>query len=285
MMSPDGMEPEPDKDNAVAKAFRLLEALAAHERAQRVSELARELGMAKSNVHRLLKTLIALGHVRQNEHGLYHTTIRLWEVGSRVVGRLLVQRAAGDHLKALAAKSQEETQLAILDGGEAVFIQAIEAVHPVRPAPVLGRRAALHCTSVGKAILAHQPDDVIRAALRRLHAYTPRTITTSERLRAELGEIRRRGYAMNLGEWNPGVHGIAAPIISPDGSVGASVSVVGPSERLQARRLRDLAPLVTGAAQAIALSLAYLSARPEQLPERRRRGQPSQAPEPPAAAE
>jgi DNA-binding IclR family transcriptional regulator len=223
--------------------------------------------------------------VRQNEHGLYHTTIRLWEVGSRVVGRLLVQRAAGDHLKALAAKSQEETQLAILDGDEAVFIQAIEAVHPVRPAPVLGRRAALHCTAVGKAILAHQPDDVIRTALRRPHAYTPRTITTSERLRAELGEIRRRGYAMNLGEWNPGVHGIAAPIIGPDGSVGAAVSVVGPSERLQARRLRDLAPLVTGAAQAIALSLAYLSARPELLPERRRRGQPPYAPEPPAAAE
>jgi DNA-binding IclR family transcriptional regulator len=270
-------------EKTVAKAIKLLEALAAHERPQRVTELARELGIAKSNVHRLLQTLIELGHVRQNEHGLYLASIRLWEFGSQVAGRLAIQRAAGDHLKRLAAATAEESQLAMLDGTDTVYLQAIEAVHPVRVASVLGRRVSLHCTAVGKAILAYQPDAVIRATTRQLHSFTPRTITTSERLRAELAEIRRRGYAMNLGEWHAGIHGIGAPITSPDGTVGAAVSVIGPAERMQARKLRELAPKVVEAAEAIALSLAYVIARPEAPPERRLR-EPASAPRPPVTA-
>jgi len=258
-------------EKTVAKAFRLLEALAEHEQPQRVTELSRELGMAKSNVHRLLHSLMALGHVRQDEQGLYHASIRLWELGSRIAWRLPVQRAAGDHLKRLAAACAEETQLAILDGMDVVFIQAIEALHPVRVGPALGRRVAMHCASGGKAILAYQSEAMIRAVARQLHAFTPRTITTSERLRAELADIRRRGYAMNLGEWHHGTHGIAAPITEPDGRIAAAVSVVGPAERMQAKKLRSLAPLVVDCAAAITLHLAYEAASAEPLPERPRR--------------
>src|SRR4029077_17533789 len=100
-------------EKTVAKAFHLLEALALHERPQRVTELSRELGLAKSNVHRLLQSLIALGHVRQDDSGLYEGSIRLWELGSQIAWRLPVQRAAVDHLKHLATASAEETQLAI----------------------------------------------------------------------------------------------------------------------------------------------------------------------------
>ena len=271
-------------EKTVAKAIKLLEALAAHERPQRVTELARELGIAKSNVHRLLQTLVALGHVRQNEQGLYVASIRLWEFGSQVAGRLPIQRAAGDHLKRLAALTTEETQLAMLDGTDTVYLQAVESAHPVRIASVLGRRVSLHCTAVGKAILAYQPDAVIRAMARQLHAFTPRTITTSERLRAELAEIRRGGYAMNLGEWHAGIHGVGAPIPSPDGTVGAAISIVGPAERMHARKLRELAPKVVEAAEAIALSLAYVMARPEAPPERRLRVESASAARPPATA-
>lgn len=254
-------------EKTVAKAFKLLELLAAHERPRRVTELSRELELVKSNIHRLLRTLIELGYVRQTEHGLYQSTIRLWELGSRVAWRVPVQRAAGDHLKRLAAASAEETQLAILDGIDVVYIHAIDAVHPVRVSPALGRRAPVHCNAVGKAMLAYQPEAIIRLAAKRLVPFTPRTITTSERLRAELAEIRRRGFAMNLGEWRAGTHGIAAPIANPDGTVGAAVSVIGPVERMPANKLRSLAPMVVKAAKAIALSLAYATASPEPPPE------------------
>jgi IclR family KDG regulon transcriptional repressor len=255
-------------EKTVAKAFKLLETLAAHDRPRRVTELSRELGLVKSNTHRLLQTMIELGYVRQTEQGLYEASIRLWELGSRVAWRVPVQRAAGDHLKRLAAASAEETHLAILDGVDVVYIQAIEAVHPVRVTPTPGRRAPLHCTAVGKAILAFQSDAMIRFAAKRLEAFTPRTITTSERLRAELAEIRRRGFAMNLGEWRAGAHGIGAPIANPDGTIGAAVSVIGPAERMPAKTMRALAPMVLEAAAAIALSLAYATASPEIPPER-----------------
>ena len=255
-------------EKTVAKAFKLLEVLAAHERPRRVSELSRELDLGKSNVHRLLQTLIELGYVRQTEHGLYHASIRVWELGSRVAWRLPVQRAAGDHLKRIAAASAEETQLAILDGVDVVFIHAIEAVHPVRVGPVVGRRAPVHCAAVGKAILAYQPESVVRLAAKRLHAFTPRTITTSERLRADLAEIRRRGYAINLSEWHANTHGVAAAITNPDGTIDAAVSIIGPSERMQAKKLRILGPMVVEAAAAIGLSLAYATASPEPPPER-----------------
>ncbi len=253
-------------DKSVVKAFRLLEALAAHARPQRVTELGRELGMAKSNVHRLLRTLVELGYARQSERGLYEATLRLWERGVHVLTNLTVQRVASDHLKRLAVASAEQTNLAIRDGFDVLYVAAIEAVHVNRARPVLGRRAPIHCVACGKAILAYEPDAVMRAAAKQLQSATPRTIGTLERLRAELAEVRRRGFATNLSEWRSGVHGVAAPIAGPDGAMVAAVSIAGPAERLHAKRLRTLAPLVVEAARAISLDLAYATASAATLP-------------------
>ena len=262
-------------EQTVAKAFRLLEALAAHEEPQRVTELSRELGMAKSNVHRLLQTLIGLGYARQDQQGLYQASLRMWERGANVLAHQTVHQVAHDHLTRLAAATGEQVNLAVLDGGEMLYIATVEAAHGKRGRSmlgqrVLGRRAPLHGVATGKVILAYQSDAVMRAAAKQLHAVTPRTITTVERLRAELAEIRRSGFAMNLGEWRGGVHGIAAPIAAPDGVMSAALSIAGPAERLQARRLRTLAPLVVETAGAVALDWAYATAGAD-TPDRARR--------------
>ncbi len=258
-------------DKTVAKAFRLLEALAAHAQPRRVTELARELDMPKSNVHRMLQTLIELGYVRQGEQGLYEVSLRMWERGVHVLSHMTVQRVASDHLRRLAVLSTEQVNLAIRDGTEVLYIAAIEATHANRARPVLGRRAPIHCVSSGKAILAYLPDAIVRAAAKELHIATPRTIATLERLKSELAEVRRRGFAMNLGEWRTGVHGVAAPIAWPDGTMVASISIAGPAERLHAKRLRALAPAVVDAAGAIAVELAYVTETGEAPPERPRR--------------
>jgi IclR family KDG regulon transcriptional repressor len=258
-------------DKTVVKAFRVLEALAAHAQPRRVTELGRELGMAKSNVHRLLQTLVELGYVRQGEQGLYEVSLRLWERGVQVLSHLAVQRAASDHLRRLAVASTEQVNLAIVDGAEVLYIAAIEAMHINRARPVLGRRAPIHSVACGKAILAYQPEPTVRAVAKLLQPSTPRTIATLERLKAELAEVRRRGFAMNLSEWRNGVHGVAAPVPGPNGAMIAAVSIAGQAERLNAKRLRALAPLVVEAAGAIGLDLAYAAASAEPPPERPRR--------------
>jgi DNA-binding IclR family transcriptional regulator len=260
-------------EQTVAKAFRLLEALAAHEQPRRVTELAREVGMAKSTVHRLLQTLIALDYARQDQQGLYAASLRMWERGTRVLAHLPLRQAAQDHIVRLGATTGEQVNLAILDGTEMLYVATIEAVPAKRGRSMMGQRivglrAPLHGAATGKVILAHQPDAVIRTIAKHLHAVTPRTIGTLERLRAELAEVRRRGFAMNLAEWWTGVHAIAAPIVAPGGRAIAAVGIAGPAERLQAKQLRALAPQVVETAAAITLQLGYLATGGEPAPER-----------------
>lgn len=247
-------------EKTVAKAFKLLEALAAHDQPQRVTELSRELGMAKSNVYRLLRTLIELGYVRQDEDGLYAASLRVWEVGTRTLSRVPILRAAGDHMKRLAATTGEEVNLAILDGVEVLFLAAVETIHAVRLRPVVGQRAPACSSATGKAMLAHQPEAVIRAAARHAEVVLPRFATTWERLRSELAEVRRLGYAMNLSSWRIGVHAVGARIVLADGTMVGAICVTGPAERLVAKRLRSLSQPVIDAANAIALDLAYAAA-------------------------
>jgi DNA-binding IclR family transcriptional regulator len=249
-------------EQTVAKAFRLLEALAAHPQPQRVSELGRELGIAKSNVHRLLRTLIALGYVRQDDQGLYVASLRLWERGTRVLAHLPVRHLAHDHLMRLAAGTGEQVNLAILDGNEMLYVATVEAAHANSSRSMLGQRIVgtripLHAAATGKVILAYQPEATIRALAKHLQPLTRRTIGTLERLRAELAEVRRRGFATNLAEWRADVHAVAAPITAPDGRGIAALSIAGPADRLQARLLRTLAPQVVETAGAISLDLAY----------------------------
>jgi DNA-binding IclR family transcriptional regulator len=246
-------------ERTVAKAFKLLEALAAHDQPQRVTELARELGMVKSNVFRLLRTLIALGYVHQGEDGLYAATLRVWEVGTRALSHVAVQRIAGDHIKRLAATTGEAVNLAILDGPEVLFLGAVETIHAIRLRSVIGYRAPACSSATGKALLAHQSDDVVRVAFRHAEEVLPRSRfeTTWERFKAELAEVRRQGYAVNLSSWRVGVHAVGAPIALSDGTMIAAISVTGPAERLVAKRVRVLGPQVVETANAIANDLAY----------------------------
>ena len=265
------LSPVSAMEKTVAKAFKLLEALAAHDRPQRVTELARELGIVKSNAFRLLRTLVALGYVRQDADGLYEASLKVWEIGTQALSHLAVQQIAGDHIKRLAATTGEQVNLAILDGVEVLFLSAVETIHAVRLHSVVGRRAPACSSATGKALLAHQPETAVRAAARHAELTLPLFDTTWERIRAELAEVRRHGYAVNLSSWRVGVHAVAAPIALPDGTIGAAISITGPAERLPAKRLRSLGPQIVDTANAIALDLAYAAANADPDAERARR--------------
>jgi IclR family KDG regulon transcriptional repressor len=245
-------------DSTVLKAMAVLETLAASDRPCRITDLARELNLAKSNTHRLLKTLETLGYVRQRpDNALYEATLRLWELGVRVLDRLDVRRIARPYLEALADRSSEAAHLSRFDAGEVVYLDKIESIHPVRAYTQIGGRAPAYCTATGKALLAFQPDPTIAMVAAQLTAFTPRTLTDPKALLVHLETIRRQGYAINQGEWRASVYGLAAPVFDGTGAVVAAVGISGLGERLKIRALRGMAPPVMQAAAAISSELGF----------------------------
>ncbi len=240
-------------DKTAAKAFALLEILAASDAPRGVSELARSLRLAKSNVHRHLATLVALGYVRRADKGVYEPTLKCWRIGVEVLNRLDLRRVARPHLEWLAARTDETVHLTILDRGEVVYIDKIESTHPVREFTRVGARAPTHCTATGKVMLAFR-GELPRMPLQR---FTRHTVRDVRRLKTELGSIRRHGYAVNLGEYGAHVNGVAAPVADHTGGVIAAVVISGPAERINPEMLKLLRPLVLSAAREVTLALGF----------------------------
>ncbi len=243
-------------DKTAAKAFRVLERLTTSERPTGVSELARELGLPKSNVHRVLTTLVELGYAQPSGTGGYQPTLRTWEIGVRVLNRVSVQRVAAPLLEELAFASGETVHLALRDGAEAVYVAIIESMRAVRTFTRIGQRVPLHCTAVGKVLAAFAREPV---AFGRLERHSPATITDAARFRQELERIRKQGYAVNLGEWNADVFGIAAPVVDHRGEVVGALALSGPSERLKPAALKRVAPQVQATARRISTELGWRS--------------------------
>lgn len=235
-----------------------MQALAGSDKPRSLSELAQELGAPKSNVHFLLTTLTAEGYVEQEpDTRRYFLTLKLWELGTRVLGRLDLRRVASPYLASLAEKTSETVNLAILDHGEVVYVDKIDSPMPVRAYTPVGRRAPAYCTSTGKALLAYQPEEVIAKVATNIERYTDITVRNVAELRKELARVRQQGYSMNRGEWRDSVRGVAAPIRDGSGKVAAAVGVFGPADRLPARKLNKLASTVMKTGAAISAALGY----------------------------
>jgi len=240
-------------EKTLAKGLKLLETIVQSDRPRGVSELARELALTPSNVHRLLQTLKALGYLcHDQERGSYTASLRLFEMGMAASARIDAKAVAGPVMRDLAQRTGEKVQLSTLDGGEIIYLEKVESRHPVGTVTRLGGRLPAHCSAAGKAMLAWSPQAA--AALRgvRLQSFTPHTIATPGALAAELERIRVRGYATARGEWHLSVSSVAAAVRRADGQAVAAISVSGPAERFKSATIRAFAPLVMAAAKEIA---------------------------------
>lgn len=238
-------------DKTLTKGLALLEVLSQEEAPVGITELARALSLTKSNVHRLLGTLVACGYV-ETAGGKYSATLKLWQVGSPVLRRLEIKSVARPHLDQLAEATRETVHLSILDGDEVLYIDKIDSPQPVRAYSEIGGKAPAYCVATGKALLAFRAMDV---PLPKLVPHSRATIVDPLRLRVELEAIRARGYAINKGEWRDSVHGAAAPIWGSGGAVIAAVGISGPADRLTSVALRKMIPLVTRAARDISTKM------------------------------
>ncbi len=244
-------------DTTLLKGLNVLEALIQSDRPRGVSEFAAELGLTKSNVHRVLQTLQAAGYVGQLEAGSYRPTLKTWELGSKIHSRLDVAREARPHLMQLANATRESVHLSMLDGAEVVYIDKIDSPEPVRAYSTIGGRAPAHCVATGKVLLAFSEASAPSAGKRGFDQHTPRTITSWKDFAASCSEIRVKGFAVNWGEWRDRVRGVAAPVRDTYGLVVAAVGISGPAERLTRPRIVDAGRHVLEAAEKISEALGY----------------------------
>jgi IclR family KDG regulon transcriptional repressor len=237
-------------DKTLLKGLQVLSHLAGAERPVRITDVAREMALTKSNAYRVLRTLEAAGYVRQDPLTKdFRPSLKLWELGMQVVGRLDLRSIAADVLKRLAADSRETVHLAVLDGLDVIYIDKIDSPEPVSAYTRLGGRAPAYCVATGKALLSQLPASELDARLTELHPHSRFTITDPEKLREELAGAERAGYAVNRGEWRESVWGVAAAVRDPLGTPTAAVGVSGPSYRIDTgNRCEELARLVKTAA-------------------------------------
>ncbi len=243
-------------DSTLLKGLHILEVLVDSAHPRGVSELAADLGLARSNVHRVLKTLEAAGYVRHAPGAsTYVPTLKVWELGVRVHARLDIANEARPAIAELARQTHETVHLSVLVGEEVVYVAKLDSPEPVRAYSTLGGRAPAHCVATGKVLLAYGDSPLPGAEHGTLSGFTPRTLTTRARLQEALADIRARGYAVNWGEWRDRVRGVAAPIRDARGQVVASIGISGPAERLTRARIAEVTPSVVAAAEQVSIAL------------------------------
>ncbi|MFC4767849.1 IclR family transcriptional regulator [Effusibacillus consociatus] len=247
---------------SVERAFQILERVSLAKNGIGVTELAAELNMYKSTIHRVLTTLVNLGYIEQDpQTERYKLGFKLLEVSSRLLDSLDIRREAMPFLQELADWTNEVVHLVVLSKGQVVYIEKVEGTETIRMHSRVGHRAPVHCTGVGKAILAYLPEAQVREIIRQygLEAHTRHTLSTLPDLLADLELVRQRGYALDLQENEMGITCVAAPIFDHTGAVVASVSVSAPTIRMQPERLEELAKEVRTIGLKISGRLGYRS--------------------------
>jgi len=243
----------PDRGGGVQsldRAFALLEHMAAAGGDVALSELAARSGLPLPTIHRIMRTLVASGYVRQlpsRRYALGPRLIGLGDAASRMLGEW-----ARPHLVQLVDQVGETANMAVLDGDAVVYVAQVPSRHSMRMFTEVGRRVPVHCTGVGKALLAQLAPDRVRTLLEGagMAAQTPHTITDPDRLARELERIRHRGFAVDDAEQELGVRCVAVAV--PGGPSTTALSVSGPETRVSWAAVEQIAPLLRQAAQALA---------------------------------
>lgn len=208
----------------------------------RTSDVAAELGVARSTAHRMVTTLLQRGLLRDNPGDKsYGPGYRLVELGMSVIGVGDLKGEAAPYLARVAAETGETAHLVVLEGSEIVFVSVVEGGHVIRAASRVGARVPAHATAAGKCLLARLSDSELAErypATGRLSAETDATLRSRSALAAAISRARDDGYATNDGESEAELGAISAPVVDTRGTAHGAISISGPRERVAANRER-----------------------------------------------
>lgn len=242
---------------ALSRGLAVLEALAATDAGATLTTLAAQLDIPAPTAHRLLATLEAAGFVRAGPKGEWQVGVRAFRTGAAFIAHRNLVVEAYSHLRELMDSGGETTNLAVMENGEAVFVEQVQCRELMRMSVKLGARAPLHASGVGKAMLARLDERTLAATLKRreLPRFTPRTLTSLASLSADLAQARERGYATDDEEHAVGLRCVAAAVLDEHGQPWAAVSLAGPVTRMTPERMPVLGELVRDTARDLTQAL------------------------------
>lgn len=243
---------------ALVKGIAIINLLAAHKGGMRLTDLVTYVDLPRGTVVRLLSVMIDEHVVRHSADGRYYLGAQCAVWGADFLSDLELREVASDVMAQLADVGSETCHLGVRDGKSVLYIDKVESPHSLRMYSRIGGKNPLHCTGLGKALLAYVPGDELEAYLAEpLERRTANTIVSPEVLRAELQRIRDRGYAVDDVENEVGVRCVGAPIFDHNGDLVGSISLAGPTMRMTWERIEQLIEPVTKAAQEISERLGY----------------------------
>lgn len=239
---------------SLQRGLAILEALGKYQGGVGSSQLARDVNLPVSSVHRVLHVLIDHRFVRYDpQTRRYELGVRIFELSHYVPTiRSLIELSASP-LRRLAQETGEALLLAIRDGDDMVYINHTAGWQSIQIRGRVGDRGPLHCTAMGKTLLAFLPDDEREAIIKSLDlkAFTPRTITNLHQLRQELDRIKAQGYAIADEEHEPQIRAIGVPVFSRNQQVVAALALAGPVFRVTIDDLVRQLPILREAAAEI----------------------------------
>lgn len=227
---------------SLARGLKIMELLAASTDAVSVTELADELSIDKSSASRLVQTLANHGYAEQDAQSRrYRLGPQIVRLSRSLLTRMPLRNEADPFLHNLVNRTGECAHLAILAQNQALYIDQVESPASLRVTTGVGTLAPLHCTALGKSLLAFSTEAVFPS---ELQAFTPRTITDAETLRRHLEQVRQQGYAVDDEEYDFGVRCVAAPVFDYRGKAVGAIGISGPAGRMTLERVAEFATVV-----------------------------------------
>ena len=256
-------EPQAEKASiqVIERMMSLLDVLADMPEPASLKVLAKNTGLHPSTAHRILAAMTSAAIVERHDAGTYALGIRLLELGNLVKSRINIRQIALPYMQQLHELVGEAVNLGIRHEDEIIYVERTSSGRSlVRVVYLVGGRAPLHLTSVGKLFLAADAAADVRAYARRtgLPGKTPHSLTRLEALEKELDKIRRHEVAFDNEEAEIGLRCIAAPVLDDEGQMVAGLSVSAPSDRHNA----DWAKAIKLTASEISRALGYPSPAP-----------------------
>lgn len=242
-------------DGTVAKALAVMDEIAAAGRPVRFAELLERSPYPKATLYRLVQVLTKQGMLHYDpDRQTYAPGLRLVRLAHAAWQTSALAPVAHRHVEALSTDVGETVHVAQLDGAQVLYVDKRNAQQPIEMYSAAGKVGPAYCTGVGKAMLAYLPEPDLSDAIAQqsFHRFTPATVGTPDRLRAELAEIRARGYSFDREEHEPGIICVAHPILSRGDRVLGAISVTSSTARTTLAGLEDHVPRIRDTAAAIA---------------------------------
>jgi DNA-binding IclR family transcriptional regulator len=259
-------KPKPQRDRAsdpyqlqsLDRAVAVLELLGESDGPLGLADVCERMELHKSTAHRALMVLERTGLIERTPENRFRLGLKLYELGSRAIEQIDLRARVQPWFRKLSAQVGETVHLGVMQKTSIVYLDKVDPINRrVWLASRIGASNPVHCTAMGKAILAFLPPDAAADIIAhiRFTRFTPRTLCTPEALQRSLDRVRRRGYAIDDEEVECGVRCVGAPILNESGRPVAAVSVSGPSSRITQQSVPGIAEHLLKCCREISASL------------------------------